>query len=198
MDFFNKIKWVAGVMLVFLIVLTTNLIDKDNFNKLRNSVITIYEGRVVASDIIFDIAILMQEKETALATADSAFMKEKNEVYNQNIQQFLARYEQTNLTEKEQQIFDQLKNNFDQTMKLEKALMEGSESSNIALLQNIDQVVHNLYNLSKIQLKEGERQMLKSNKTMETIDLFTKLEIIFLVLIAIVIQVIILYKPKEE
>ena len=192
----NKLKWVAGVLLIFLIVLTTNLLDKDNFTKLRNSVISIYEDRVVASDIIFDIAILMQEKEIAIATSDSSFMGGKNAEYNQKIQDLISRYEQTKLTSREQEVFIRLKDNFDQTIKLEQDLADQPDKT--ALFQRIDAVVHNLYNLSKIQLKEGERQMLMSNKTMETIDLFTKVEIIFLILMAVIIQVIILYKPGKN
>lgn len=192
----NKLKWVAGVLLIFLIVLTTNLIDKDNFTKLRNSVISIYEDRVVASDIIFDIAILMQEKEIAIATSDSSFMGGKNAEYNQKIQDLISRYEQTKLTSREQEVLIRLKDNFDQTIKLEQDLADQPDKT--ALFQRIDAVVHNLYNLSKIQLKEGERQMLMSNKTMETIDLFTKVEIIFLILMAVIIQVIILYKPGKD
>lgn len=196
MNIFNKIRWVAGVLLVFAIVLTTNLIDKDNFRKLRDSVVTIYEDRVVASDLIFEMTILIQEKEVAFATADSSFFPSKNEQANQKLQLLLASFEQTKLTQKEHQILNLFKRELDRLMSLEEAYLNKSQEGTKPLFQAIDQIVHQLYNLSKVQLEEGKRQMKKSNKTMETIDLFTKLEIVFLILMALIVQVIILYKPK--
>jgi hypothetical protein len=55
-----------------------------------------------------------------------------------------------------------------------------------------------LYDLSKVQLKEGKRQMSLSEKTMDTIELFTQVEIIFLIVMAVLIQLIVLYQPKDK
>lgn len=196
MNIFNKIRWVAGVLLVFAIVLTTNLIDKDNFRKLRDSVVTIYEDRVVASDLIFEMTILVQEKEVAFAISDTSFFQSKNEKANQEILELMASFEQTELTRKEQQIFNSLKEELKRLVSLEKEYINASREDTKPLFESIDQIVHQLYNLSKVQLEEGKRQMKRSNKTMETIDLFTKLEIIFLILLAVIAQILILYKSK--
>lgn len=197
-NLFNKIKWIAGVILIFVLVLTTNLIDKDSFNKLRHSVTTIYEDRVVASNLIFEMTILIQEKEIALAISDSTFFKAKNDTVNQNIENLILRYEKTRLTNEEEEIFDQLKQDLNKLKELEKKYANSGSDNNIAVFKSIDDIVHNLYNLSKVQLKEGRKQMLLSNKTMETIDLFTQVEIIFLIAMALIIQIIILYKPRRE
>ncbi|MEL7005876.1 MAG: chemotaxis protein, partial [Bacteroidota bacterium] len=175
-NLFNKIKWIAGVILIFVLVLTTNLIDKDSFNKLRHSVTTIYEDRVVASNLIFEMTILIQEKEIALAISDSTFFKAKNDTVNQNIENLILRYEKTRLTNEEEEIFDQLKQDLNKLKELEKKYANSGSDNNIAVFKSIDDIVHNLYNLSKVQLKEGRKQMLLSNKTMETIDLFTQVE----------------------
>jgi hypothetical protein len=42
MKVYNKMKWALGILLVFIIVLITNLIDRDNFNRIRYSIVTIY------------------------------------------------------------------------------------------------------------------------------------------------------------
>lgn len=39
----------------FFLVLATNLVDRSNFNRIKNSVISIYEDRLVAKGIIFDM-----------------------------------------------------------------------------------------------------------------------------------------------
>ena len=194
----NKIKWFLGVLLVFVIVLVTNLIDKENFSRLRSSIVTIYEDRIVASDLIFEIALLIQEKEIAAAIADASFFDEENDKANQNIEDLIQRYERTKLTAREAKIFNELKDNLETLQKLEKEFIDSGLESNVDLFACIKKIVYNLYDLSKVQLKEGERQMALSNETMETINLFTQIEIIFLVLLAVLAQIIILYKPKQN
>jgi len=53
MAFYNKAKWILGILMVFVLIIATNLIDKNNFLKVRDSVVTIYEDRLVAKDLIF-------------------------------------------------------------------------------------------------------------------------------------------------
>lgn len=192
----SKIKWIAGVLLVFAIVLTTNLIDKNNFNKLRNSIVTIYEDRVVASDLIFEITVLIQEKEIALATSDSIFFQVKNDKINQDIKGFITTYEKTKLTTSEQKLFTTLKTELQRLEKQEKTFIDSNYKDNSLLFTTINEIVHNLYRLSKVQLEEGKRQMQESNKTIKSINIFTTVEILFLIAMAILIQIILLYKKK--
>jgi hypothetical protein len=198
MEIISKIKWVSGVLLVFVIVLMTNLIDKNNFSKLRYSIATIYEDRIVANDLIFEMSLLIHEKEIAVAMSDSSFFHEKNDKVNQDIQALIERYEQTKLTREEKEIFSDLKNNLTTLEGLEKEFINSGSENKVGLFNGINDIVYNLYDLTKVQLKEGRRQMALSNETMETIDLFTQIEIIFLVLMAILVQIIILYKPRQN
>lgn len=198
MTLFNKIKWTAGILLVFAIILTTNLIDKNNFNKLRYSVVTIYEDRIVANDLIFEILLSIREKEIALAIPDSTFFLQRNDKINEGIKNLLEKYEQTKLTNKELKFFDNLKDELKNLERLEKEFINSSFRNDVDLQNIINEIVRNLYDLSKVQLEEGRRQMALSNETMETIDLFTQVEIIFLVLMAVLVQIIILYKPKQD
>lgn len=197
MTIFSKIRWVASILLVFFIVLITNLIDKDNFNRLRNTVTTIYEDRIVASDLLFEISMLIQEKEVAIISRDSLFFQMNNNKANLDIDGLTGRYGQTELTENEQLIFNSLKDEISNLKRLEQSYVSSETNENTNLLRSIDNITQNLHDLSKIQLKEGRQQVLISNKVMDTINLFTQGEIIFLILMAILIQIIILYKPKE-
>jgi len=194
----SKIKWVASILLVFAIVLTTNLIDKNNFNRLRYSVTTIYEDRIVANDLIFEMSILIQEKEIAVAMSDSSFFRERNEDVNLEIQGLITRYEQTKLTRQEQRVFNDFKNGLNDLKSLEQEYVRSGFKSSNELFEKIDEIIHHLYDLSKIQLHEGRRQVMISNETMEDIDVFTQGETIFLILMAIMVQIIILYKPKQK
>ncbi|PKP42222.1 MAG: chemotaxis protein, partial [Bacteroidetes bacterium HGW-Bacteroidetes-12] len=44
----------------------------------------------------------------------------------------------------------------------------------------------------------GSRQMSISKRALDTVELFTQIEIYVLVFLAIVIQIIVMYKPKEK
>ncbi len=198
MNTFHKLKWITGILLIFIIVLTTNLVDRSNFQKLKQSVTSIYEDRIVANDLIFELSLLVQEKEIAVAREDSVFFRRDNGQVNQDIQGLLQRYRQTRLTRQEKSIFQALQEQLQTIKQEEKEYIASGYTRNEGLLRAINGTVHTLSNLSKVQLSEGKRQMEISKNTMKTIDLFTRIEIIFLVISAIMVQIIILYKPARD
>ena len=57
---------------------------------------------------------------------------------------------------------------------------------------------NNLNYLSDIQINEGKRELARVNRAFNTIDLFTNIEIAFLVLIGIITLLIVLYPTKQE
>jgi hypothetical protein len=194
MNIFTKIRWIASILLVFFIVLITNIIDRDNFNRLTNSVKTMFEDRIVASDLLFDITRIIKEKQIAILTTDTNFFKNQNNKLNQEIDQLLGRYEITKLTEKEKRHFNLLQEELKSLKQKEKSDVN---LSNGELIKSIAIIDEHLYKLSKIQLQEGKEQVLISNKAKDTINLYTQGEIIFLIVMAVLVQIIILYKPKE-
>jgi hypothetical protein len=82
--------------------------------------------------------------------------------------------------------------------RLESEYMDSKFRDKSELLSLISDIKDDLYDLSKVQLKEGKRQMSLSEKTMDTIELFTQVEIIFLIVMAVLIQLIVLYQPKDK
>lgn len=198
MTIYGKLKWILGILLVFVLVLATNLIDRNNFISVRDSIVTIYEDRLIANDLLFDMAAAIHQKELALASADTSFFKDQNQKVTANIQAILQAYEQTRLTDEERQVFKGLKKDV--------AALESAEVDFVATGFLRDDLMHktitaikgDLLQLSKIQLTEGRRQMLKSNETLDLVELYTRIEIIFLVVLAVLLQVIVLYKPRAK
>ena len=80
MAFYNKIKWTLGIILIFVLIIATNLIDKNNFVRVRDSVVTIYEDRLIANDLIFEILKSVQQKELAILLSDSTFFENQNSI----------------------------------------------------------------------------------------------------------------------
>jgi hypothetical protein len=176
----------------------TNLIDKNNFVRVRNAVVTIYEDRVVASDLLFDLSKAVQEKEMAAALTDTTFFDHRSAQLNKNITELVSRFEQTKLTTKEKKTLSNLKRDFEDLISYENKLVSSNFSEKLAFFNTISDIQENLYDLSKIQLQEGKRQMSISNKAVDKLEIFTQIEIYLLAFLAIVIQIIIIYTPKQK
>ncbi len=191
----NKIKWVLGITVVFVIILATNLIDRNNFLRVKDSVSSVYADRMVAKDIIVDVLKIIHQKELANAKNDKAVFSEANVVFNANVNTLISRFEQTKLIKEEKEIFEDFKNNFKE--------LESIESNNSQMLSDksselISEIKLNLYALSKIQLAEGRRQIGISNKAIDSVELFTNLEIYVLIFLGILIQILVIYTPKRK
>lgn len=100
MTFLNKIKWILGILLVFVLIVTTNLIDRNNFVRVRDSVVTIYEDRLIAKELIYEMSKLVNTKEIALIAKDSSFFNKKNQTLNTQIEGIYHDLKKLNLHQK--------------------------------------------------------------------------------------------------
>jgi len=198
MTWYNKFKWILGILLVFVIILTTNLIDRSNFIKVRDSVVSIYEDRLVANELIYQMCKAIHQKELAVANSDSEFYEEKNSALNSHIEELLAQFSKTGLTSDERRILTYLRSELDKLYAGEVQMLASEFQSTSEVRRFIFNIQDKLDDLSEIQLHEGSRQMSISQKAVDAVKLFTQLEIYVLVFLAIVIQVIVMYKPKSE
>ncbi len=198
MTFFDKIKWTLGILMVFALIVITNLIDKNNFTRVKDSVVSIYEDRLVVNDLIFEMSKLVQEKEMAIVLSDENFYTKKNDGVNKKMNDFIEKYEATKLTVEERRVFDNFKDNINELSKFEKTIIKNQFKDKENPINLIFDIKENLYDLTKIQLTEGRRQMSISQKAIDKVELFTQIEIYLLVFLAIVIQVIVMYNPNKE
>lgn len=198
MGFFHKLKWVLGILIVFVLIITTNLIDKENFVRVRDSVVTIYEDRLLAKGLIFELSTLVHEKELALALSNTEFYDLRNKAVNEDIEKLMSRFELTKLTTQEGRVFSSLKENILFLQQAETGSFMAVPELRQGLTKHISNVKENLFELSEIQLDEGRKQMTISRRALDTVELFTQIEIYLLVFLAIVVQFIIMYSPKQS
>jgi sugar-specific transcriptional regulator TrmB len=198
MTLYNKVKWILGILMIFVLIIATNLIDKNNFVRVRDSVVTIYEDRLIANDLIFEMLKSVQQKELAVSISDSTFFKNQSSKVNDNLQSLISRFEQTKLTSEETKVFNDLKGNVQSLINSEIQFLNSDYSDKALLVKHIESLKTNLNNLSKIQLNEGSRQMSISKRAIDTLELFTQIEIYVLVFLAILVQIVVMYKPKEK
>ncbi|WP_422356820.1 MCP four helix bundle domain-containing protein [Roseivirga pacifica] len=197
MDFYTKLKWILGISLVFALIAATNLVDRSNFMQVKESVATIYEDRLIVKDLIMDMYKAMQQKKIAIISDDNSFMGQRNDVVNNDLKALIERYQATKLTKNEATVFENLKSNIDALWQAEASVTTESFKANEHLLGILAQVESNLDELSDIQISEGRRQVSITKRATDSIELFTQLEIYVLIFLALVIQVIILYKPRK-
>ncbi|PPK85125.1 chemoreceptor-like protein with four helix bundle sensory module [Neolewinella xylanilytica] len=197
MTLFEKTKWVLGIVLVFLLVLTTNLIDRRNFRDVKASIEAIYADRLVAQDILFEIYKVINRKELVYSTQDPADLGDVVGADQERIATAVDRFAATRLTERETLLFNQLRENLTDLSGVEKDLPTGTASRR-EVIEAVHRVEETLDELTAIQMQEGRRQLLMGQEAISSSDLFTQLEIGALVILALGVQVIILYSPGSE
>ena len=198
MTFINKIRWILAILVVFIVILATNLIDRSNFQRVKDSSVSIYEDRLIAKGLILDLSNAIHSKEIATVLSDSLFFSNKNQSLNNNIDAYILDFENTKRTVKEDEVFNDLKNNLTLLRESEIAFINGNYLDKKILMSKILIVKGNLISLSAIQLEEGSKQMSISKKAIDAVEQFTNMEIYILIFLAVLIQIIIIYSPKKS
>ena len=197
MSLYNKVKWILGILMVFLLIVSTNLIDRTNFSRVKESVESIFEDRLVVKGYIIEMVKIVHQKELGIVQEDATFFENENDQLNQSLEEYIQTFRKTRLTVKEENAFKNLERDFDLIKKQEISFADGNFEQKASYRKLLHQIKDELDQLSNIQLKEGNRQMAISKNAMDTMELFTQIEIYILVILAIAIQIIILYDPKK-
>lgn len=196
----NKIKWSVGLLLVIVLIVSTNFIDQNNFQRIQDSVTSIYEDRLIAKDLLFDIQLEIHDKELLLAENKDSILLSNRSSSQKKIEGFIEDFSKTALTRNEERIFERLKEESSLLFSLETTYFHtANDQTSYARLKGQTKKINNtIAQLSDIQIAEGQRQMHVGRKAMESIDLLTQLEIWIMIILGILIQVVILYSPKNE
>lgn len=195
-NIFLKIKWIAALGLIFMIVYMTNQVDKKSFETIKSSIENIYQDRLLVKGYIYDISSLLEQKKIAVYTHDTTFFELQNQQVNQAIDELLAKFYKTKLVNDENRLLDNFEEDFNKLKSQEASFSHATDEKNQILAQ-LKLLSDDLFDLSRIQLKEGKKQMQIAQKSIDVSDLFSQIEIIILVLIAVIVQIVILYNPKK-
>lgn len=198
----QKIRTGAALLMVFLLVIATNMMDSSHFNIVKQSLITVYEDRLVAKAHLYKISRQLQMKKDALQYESLSEIATINTSANDSIQVLVNKFTKTRLTEKESYYLESLKNNLKRLSQYEAKLNQGTLiNQEVPTIDEVDRFYTPIFNdldeLSKIQLIEGEKQVNQSNRAIGTSDLISRIEIGVLILIGILIQLLIFLKPVK-
>lgn len=195
MELFNKIKWALGITLVFVLILATNLVDRQNFLIVKDALETIYADRLIAHDILFDLSASIHEKEMSHTELSSQDLQTRNQIIDTRINELVLLFSTTRLTPKEKIVFEQLNGNLTRLKEYETSLSEAAAVEGFKA--ELTQIKVHLDDLAGIQVQEGQKELFESQKAIGAADLFTQLEIGALIIMAIAVQIIVMY-PLDQ
>lgn len=194
----NKIKWFLAVLAVFLLIIATNFIDKNNFIHMEKSVDSIYHDRLLAKDILLDVSIKFHKKELAYSLNDTSYLRTQNDAVNAEISKLLEMFDRVGSTKKEEIIINRLNKNHTRLIKLESNSTPKDNLYNAECKEIFSAINKNIIELASEQVKEGKNQKFIASKAIEQVKLFSQIEIYFLIFLGLILQFIILYNPKKR
>lgn len=194
---YTKLKWVLAIIMIFGLVLATNLIDRKNFQGLKDSMVSIYEDRLVVKNIIYQLSNGVHQKELALSRKDSSFFGQTATTINSQFEELIDEFENTKLTKKEQATLNKFKESYSTLKEIEGNLWQSSQDQK-EYARLISRSKDELDQLADIQMTEGKREFFHGKRRGDSIEFFTQIEIFVLIILAVLAQIIILYSPKPK
>jgi hypothetical protein len=196
----QRIRTAASLIVVFLLILATNMVDSHHFTIVQNSLTSVYEDRLLAKNYIYKISRQMQVKRNLLESRELAGAIEINKQANDSIRVLIDKYRTTKLTEMESRRFATLQDKISRLFQYEQRFSEGEViNEELPTLNDAERYYSGVYEdldaLSQIQVDEGKRELLFSNQTIDSSNLIAKIEIGVLILIGLVLQLLIFLKP---
>ncbi|WP_445733782.1 MCP four helix bundle domain-containing protein [Mariniflexile sp.] len=185
----NRINIGFALLVVFLLVLATNRIDKRHFETVQHSLSTVYKDRVVAQDYIYRMNTILHKKEIQLLYSNST---NGRNAMNKEFQTLMDVFSTTKLTLKESKVFESLKENF------KKLKIKEQTSANKEVINYLESLRTDLNNLELIQVSESKQMTDIAQKSLNNNKLISQLEIGFLILVGVLFQFIIFYRVKKS
>lgn len=198
MNINTKARWFVAILCVFLVILATNLIDRKNYLKVVESVEKIYDDRLVAKELLLQVSVKFHEKELAYATNDQTYIESRNDQVNAEVKELLKIFDRAEATQKEEIFLGMLKRSHDKLIKLEAETEDRDQLYSTEFSEIFSSINANLTELANEQMVEGRSQKYVAKKAIDSIKIFSKVEIYILIFLALVLQFIILYTPRKQ
>ncbi|SMG19782.1 MCP four helix bundle domain-containing protein [Arenibacter troitsensis] len=181
----------------FLLVLTSNELNRRNFSTADHTVNSVFEDRVVALEYIYRLNNLFHQKELELSSAKGSWGHDGK---SESIKELLENFSNTKLTPNESVHFAQLKDNYRELETLENSFSRTPATTEIGSTKEFsvlfEKIGNNLDKLSKVQLSEGRQLTYLSNKALSMNLLLSKLQVVFLIVIGLLMVLIIFHGEK--
>ncbi|MFO7826912.1 MAG: MCP four helix bundle domain-containing protein [Cyclobacterium sp.] len=196
-----KIKIAIALSLVLFLIFAKSLVDKSNVDELEASFVTVYEDRLVVQDYIFNITELLFRMRLLVANTESLdqYLSIKSQVmdYHDQILNIISDFEKTHLTPKESDYLQEFKSLVRDKLEIESYFsgLEKSDRNYQSSMEkfntDFEKVFYDLRELSKIQLREGEKLTNLSYRIKARSDIWLQFEYAVLFVLLIIISMLI-------
>lgn len=197
----QRIRTGAALLVVFLLVLATNMMDSNHFRIVQSNLTTIYEDRLLAKDYLYKISRQIQVKRELIQRSDIEQWSDLNTALNDSIQILNDRFASTQLTENEALVFESLKRNIrslrEYELKLQRNDPLNTELTTSGSERYFTAVYDDLDALFKIQLEESDKVISNANRAIDTSNLISRIEIGVLIAIGLLIQLLVFMRPLK-
>ena len=189
----QKFNLAFALLSIFLLVLATNLIDKRHFNTAQEVITTVYEDRIVAQHYIYQMNSVVHEKKVNFLINNTNGFVKKDVL----IKGLIDKFGLTQLTLEEKKHFGSLRRNISLLERKTNEQTNFSISEKSTVLSIFDDIEVDLNQLANIQVSEGKRRISIAQKSLDTTNLLSNIELGFLIVLGIAIQFVLFYRVKK-
>ena len=195
----QRIRIGVILMVVFLLVFATNRMDNNHFRTVQKSLNTVYEDRILAKDYLYKISHQVQKKKEDIQSYELDELSSFNKIINDSIQVLIHHFGQTELTENESLVFESLQTHIRSLNEYESKLLRNeflnSDFNKTESERYFSAIFGDIDSLFKVQIEESNRVISNSNRTINTSNLISRVEIGALILIGLLMQLLIFLRP---
>ena len=194
-NFRQKFNLALALLAVFFLILATNLVDRRHFETAQEALTSVYEDRVVAQHYIFEISTIVYQKEQQFIENNTNKWSVENDA---RIEELMEKFAGTKLTTSERRQFESLKEHLTTLERIELKYRENSINNNTHVIPEIFKHIKNdLNDLAETQILESKSKMFLAQKSLNTTNLLSNLELGLLIIVGIAIQFVIFYRIKK-
>lgn len=185
--------------IVFLLIFSTNILDKQYFSELQDSFSSVYKDRLLVESYVYRLSNQLHKKKLILNDLNGSNkqeVKQKNKKLDDSIDALIKQYETTRLTRLEAEFFADLKSSLSSLYRLESNYINKGVDNPTDNLYSLIEAQHqrlstDLDQLSEIQLSESKNIIDKSNRIIAASNLTSQFEICMLIIMGLIIQALI-------
>lgn len=200
MDRFNAIKkkWpIWPILLVLGMVLVTTWLNQKHLGKLQDTTITSYENKLTNQHYVYELTRLFSLKRLSLGVDGQL---SDTDLANERIEELITLHGESKLMLGEQLYLNKLIQDYSKLLKLEKSYFNGDafimEDGYDQMGAILDQIMLNMDAWENTLVMNGSRFFETSEKSIYLNKLLLNMEITFLIVLGIILQIIFFYPKK--
>ncbi|MBS1745673.1 MAG: MCP four helix bundle domain-containing protein [Bacteroidetes bacterium] len=184
----DKMKVVAVLMLIIILILANNMVNRKTFSNLNQSIASIYKDRLMPATYIFQLTDhLYQKRLLNDDDVQSNTLPTNLQQHDAAIKKIISTYETTYITKSEKEQWAAFKSGLQQYNALSKAPVKDKTAMN----NSFNKVLQSLNALSELQASEGNALFKTSSININGTVITSQLEIALLIILGVIALILI-------